>query len=346
MILKLNPGNKGYCFLFKILKKNLDTTDSYMANVNQESELLFETKCWAYEDDDLLQYIDDGHLPTCIIDVIETNYPNLFYSNFIITEIWDYRQSYGNLVCDINYTLLRPSIQSIIVDVASLTSNGEWSSKEKLALEAEIIKASAPPLCLDPDPIHGELAITAQHTSQIFNTRSIKRKARKFSQVGINRKRKLIQYTQYHGPDLCASIARNQKSSPSNCKKYKQTNEIYMPAPSLDLPELSVPSNIDVFRYVKDENASFMQNEDLLKQINHEESQLIEEYIFNIYKKEGLVCIDNIKLCILQRLINLELYGELTVEYYQKDGIKNYRSCEFVLGTRAQANRFMMNLKK
>lgn len=47
-------------------------------------------------------------------------------------------------------------------------------------------------------------------------------------QVGINRKRKLIQYTQYHGPDLCASIARNQKSSPSNCKKYKQTNEVYI----------------------------------------------------------------------------------------------------------------------
>lgn len=69
------------------------------------------------------------------------------------------------------------------MDIASLTSKGDWSSKAKRALEAEIIKVSAPPLCLDPNPIHGEIAITAQHTSQIFNIRSIKRKARKYSQV-------------------------------------------------------------------------------------------------------------------------------------------------------------------
>lgn len=120
--------------------------------------------------------------------------------------------------------------------------------------------------------------------------------------------------------------------------------QICMPAPSLEFPPLSIPGATDVFRFVKGDSASFMQNEEFLKKINHEESQLIEEYIFNIYKKEGLVCIDNLKLCIRQRLINLELFGELTVEYYQKDGIKNYRTCEFVLGTQNIIEHFMTSV--
>lgn len=111
MIIKLHSGNKGYSFLFKIPKKYVNTTDNYMTSLNQENELVFETMCFVYEEDDLLQYIDDGQLPTSIIDVIDTNYPYLFYSNVLIAEIWDYRQSYANLICDINYVLLRPSLQ-------------------------------------------------------------------------------------------------------------------------------------------------------------------------------------------------------------------------------------------
>ncbi|EDL96012.1 rCG36303, partial [Rattus norvegicus] len=63
------------------------------------------------------------------------------------------------------HILLRPTMQSLVSDVESITSdNRQWTEEEKLELESQLILATAEPLCLDPS-----VAVACTANRLLFN---------------------------------------------------------------------------------------------------------------------------------------------------------------------------------
>lgn len=74
-------------------------------------------------------------------------------------------------------------MQSIINDVNIISSTQDFSAEDRLSLESQIVLATAPPLCLDPNPAVGILINNLHHKKQRLSTAPLRRTARKFSQV-------------------------------------------------------------------------------------------------------------------------------------------------------------------
>lgn len=220
----LHPNDEGYTIAFA-------SKDSHVVDLAKLS----------YEEDDLLTSIDNQELPTSLIDLLDfqnsannTNTDNLYYNGCIIAEIKDERcidphrtiksvnksvhPSQGN----VSHVLLRPTTQSIICDsnlIVRQASNGQkWTSEDRSILEGQLAIATQPPLCLDPNPVVSVLARKAVINRQKFATVPMRRAAKKFSQVGINRKRKLESQAQSNPPnelklhDFITSVREKQIS--------------------------------------------------------------------------------------------------------------------------------------
>ena len=72
-----------------------------------------------------------------------------------------------------------------MADVASMTQDRDWSTEEKLYMEAEIIKRMAPSLNLSPSPLVAIISNKLHQRKYKFSTVPVKRAARRFSQVTL-----------------------------------------------------------------------------------------------------------------------------------------------------------------
>jgi hypothetical protein len=164
LVINLFAGNDGYSVGLKV----------------NDSESLIETMRLPYEENQLLDYIDNEELPPFLVDLIE-NSPlinsNLFQSGCLIVEVRDYRRSatthshhYSS-----NWVLLRPTTQSLtndLINIINSTSNEYlWTDENKAELEAQLILATAPKLCLDPNPTVGILSNKLWRKKQMFKER-------------------------------------------------------------------------------------------------------------------------------------------------------------------------------
>lgn len=236
-----------------------------------------------------------------------------------------------------------------------------------------MVLATAGPLCLDPDPEIGRAAINNQHRRQIWNTSTLRRQMKKFSQVAINRKRKTDQFTHAHGLELHDFITRARHKQRMHAEAVGDANKLpkrpvdviqqQRRAPVLEYPPLCAPSEIGVDKKAKSydrprETKDFM-------------PQLIEEHVLETDRGGSRVY--HIKLSIFQRPANSEYLGELYVDRDYKDGSsdaymvgqttaasslqslsatfaerdikeiepRNGKACQFSLGTRTHANRYI-----
>lgn len=236
-----------------------------------------------------------------------------------------------------------PSFQSVLSDINSIIEDKvDWGVEEKLQLESQILIAKHPVLCLDPDASICEMQSKLNHSRQLLNTHRLRRTARKFSQVTVNRKRKLDQFTHRPGLELFDYITR-LRSKPktsvalgSKIAKKVQDDIKPIPVPNLDVSILNPPSQgvtINEFKaYERPKETS-----DCLP-------QLIEEYVLETdmpSKEKGKSRVYHIKLSILQRPSNSEYLGELYLDRDHKKGERNGVACRFSLGTRAHANRYI-----
>ena len=208
LLVTLHPGEEGYT----------------IALANKDSQVVELAKL-SYEQDDLLTSIDNQELPASLIDLLDfqstasnTNTDSIYYNGCIIAEIRDERSvdiprtvksaskivnpSQGN----VSHVLLRPTTQSIICDsnliARQASNNGQnWTSEDQSILEGQLVLATQQPLCLDPSPVVSVLARKAAINKQKFATVPMRRAVKKFSQVGINRKRKLETQAQSNPPD-------------------------------------------------------------------------------------------------------------------------------------------------
>lgn len=345
--------------------QNQFTPSSSSSTSGSNSSDLHETMRWPYEEDELLNCIDNEELPLMFVDLFEKRCPQLFYSGCVIVEVRDYRQSFPiSTACDKFHVLLRPTNQTLLADVQALTSEGEWSHEDKMTLESQLILATAEPLCLDPDPQVGINSINGQHERRMFNSMPIRRHAKKFSQVAINRKRKTDQFTHHFGLELFDFMARHRQrprlslgscGTPSSSSggaagpttpttslnsfaaaaaaRLKRTEVQPVRAPSLNLPEtLQVPTGeVNVERFAR----AF----DRPRETKDCMPQLVEEYVLETDRGNGRV--NFIRLSILQRPSNSEFLGMLYLDRDYKEDEKNGEACQFSLGTRAHANRYI-----
>uniref|UniRef100_A0A2A4J8B7 Spt20-like SEP domain-containing protein n=1 Tax=Heliothis virescens TaxID=7102 RepID=A0A2A4J8B7_HELVI len=349
LIINLYPGNKGYSLSLKVNGNSqyLHPPDGH-SSTNQE-ETLIETPRWPYEEEELLSYIDNEELPVVLLDLLETEHSCLFYSGCIIAQIRDYRQAYPSFLCDTHHVLLRPTNQSIITDAMCIGGRCGWAGEERGALEAveaALVHAAAPPLCLDPRPAVGLLAARLHAAPRLFNTPRIRRQAKRFSQVAVNRKRKLDQFTHYHGLEILDLIhrqrAKNSRQSVPLTRltsKYpKKPPEVFKPIepPKMDPLSLAVPSEpggpLRLARaYERPRPTPDCQ------------PQLVEEYILETEKTSPHASAGffHIKLSILQRPSDQEFLGELYVDRDHVEGERNGAACRFTLGSRLQANKYI-----
>ncbi|XP_052737972.1 transcription factor SPT20 homolog isoform X3 [Bicyclus anynana] len=349
LIINLYPGNKGYSLSLKVNGNTQYIHPPDLSGSSSQDETLIETPRWPYEEEELLSYIDNEELPVVLLDLLESEHSCLFYSGCIIAQIRDYRQAYPSFLCDTHHVLLRPTNQSIITDAMCIGGRCGWAGEERgavEAVEAALVHAAAPPLCLEPRPAVGLLAARLHAAPRLFNTPRIRRQARRFSQVAVNRKRKLDQFTHYHGLELLELIhrqrAKNSRQSVPHTRltsKYpKKPPEVFKPIepPKMEPLPLALPSEptgpLRLARaYERPRPTPDCQ------------PQLVEEYILETEKTSPHAGAGffHIKLSILQRPSDQEFLGELYVDRDHVEGERNGAACRFTLGSRLQANKYI-----
>ncbi|KAK6637648.1 hypothetical protein RUM44_008070 [Polyplax serrata] len=337
LIVNLYPGNKGYSLSLRLQGK-VPITPGSQAGCSQGSEPVIETMRWPYSDEELLRCIDNEEIPATLVDLLEANHSELFYHGCVIAEIRDYRLTFPLFSFETHHVLLKPTTQSIINDVNIISSSQEFSAEDRLSLESQIVLATAPPLCLDPNPAVGIMINNLQHKKQRLSTAPLRRTAKKFSQVTVNRKRKLDQFTSHNTLKLHDFIARKKAKLRATLqgKQNKKLNDGVLPPPppvpceeNIPLPPPTVKP--DVFKYAK--------HYEKLRESTDCSIHLVEEYILETERGQGRIY--RIKLSILQRHSNLEYLGELYVDRDYKEGERSGASCRFVLGSRVHANRYI-----
>ncbi|XP_006066049.2 transcription factor SPT20 homolog isoform X4 [Bubalus kerabau] len=329
LVVNLYPGNEGY----SLMLRGKNGSDS-------------ETIRLPYEEGELLEYLDAEELPPILVDLLEKSQVNIFHCGCVIAEIRDYRQS-SNMKSpgyQSRHILLRPTMQTLICDVHSITSdNHKWTQEDKLLLESQLILATAEPLCLDPSIAVTCTANRLLYNRQKMNTRPMKRCFKRYSRSSLNRQQdlshcppppqlKLLDFLQKRKERKAGQHYDLKISKAGNCV------DMWKRSPC----NLAVPSEVDVEKYAKVE-----------KSIKSDDSQptvwpahdVKDDYIFeceagNQYQKT--------KLTILQSLGDPLYYGKIqpckedeesdspmSPSHFSTDDHSNW----FVIGSKTDAER-------
>ncbi|XP_057616642.1 transcription factor SPT20 homolog [Chionomys nivalis] len=162
LVVSLYPENQGYSLMLK-----------------DRDGVLIEPYPGPYVGQKLLEYLDAEELPSFLIDILGKSPVNVFHGGCVIAEIRDYRQcgdiyppeepaaeaAVSSPACQVRHILLRPTMQSLVSDVESITSDSsQWTQEEKQELESQLTSATAEPLCLDPS-----VAVTCTANKLLFN---------------------------------------------------------------------------------------------------------------------------------------------------------------------------------
>ncbi|XP_059984694.1 transcription factor SPT20 homolog isoform X11 [Lagenorhynchus albirostris] len=329
LVVNLYPGNEGY----SLMLRGKNGSDS-------------ETIRLPYEEGELLEYLDAEELPPILVDLLEKSQVNIFHCGCVIAEIRDYRQS-SNMKSpgyQSRHILLRPTMQTLICDVHSITSdNHKWTQEDKLLLESQLILATAEPLCLDPSIAVTCTANRLLYNRQKMNTRPMKRCFKRYSRSSLNRQQdlshcppppqlKLLDFLQKRKERKAGQHYDLKISKAGNCV------DMWKRSPC----NLAIPSEVDVEKYAKVE-----------KSIKSDDSQptiwpahdVKDDYIFeceagNPYQKT--------KLTILQSLGDPLYYGkiqpckedeesdsQMSPSHFSTDDHSNW----FIIGSKTDAER-------
>ncbi|XP_036155815.1 transcription factor SPT20 homolog isoform X9 [Myotis myotis] len=289
LVVNLYPGNEGY----SLMLRGKNGSDS-------------ETIRLPYEEGELLEYLDAEELPPILVDLLEKSQVNIFHCGCVIAEIRDYRQS-SNMKSpgyQSKHILLRPTMQTLICDVHSITSdNHKWTQEDKLLLESQLILATTEPLCLDPSIAVTCTANRLLYNKQKMNTHPMKRCFKRYSRSSLNRQQdlshcpppqlKLLDFLQKRKERKVGQHYDLKISKAGNCV------DMWKRSPC----NLTVPSEVDVEKYAKVE-----------KSIKSDDSQptvwpahdVKDDYVFECEAGN-----QKTKLTILQSLGDPLYYGKI-----------------------------------
>ncbi|XP_071512471.1 transcription factor SPT20 homolog isoform X2 [Panulirus ornatus] len=316
LIVNLYRGNEGYSLAIK-MSSGLET----------------ETIRLSYEEDVFLTYIDNEKLPPMLLDLLDESNIEIYHSGCVIAEVRDYRRTLDSSY-DTRYLLLQPTSQSVAADIASMTRDREWTPEERLHLEAEIIKRTAPPLNLSPSPMVAIINNKLHQQKYKFSTVPIRRAARRFSQIALNRQKV---FEEAAAPK-CLRLHNflNGKKEMDKRTTTKNLTKPLIPISMDDAPELSVPDTIDVPKVARiyERPNSIFDNSPVF----------IEELVLETERGQGKIY--HIKLTISQRKTDEVYFGELYVDRDYQEGKQNGSTCKFQLGTQQQVCRYIQQFKE
>ncbi|KAM7179940.1 transcription factor SPT20 homolog isoform 5-T6 [Macrochelys suwanniensis] len=320
LVVNLYPGNEGY----SLMLRGKNGSDS-------------ETIRLPYEEGELLEYLDAEELPPILVDLLEKSQVNIFHCGCVIAEIRDYRQS-GNMkspTYQSKHVLLRPTMQTLICDVHSITSdNHKWTQEDKLLLESQLILATAEPLCLDPS-----IAVTCTtnrllYNKQKMNTRPMKRCFKRYSRSSLNRQQdvahyptppqlRLLDYLQKRKERKGAQQFDLKISKAGNCVDMWKQNPCY----------LTAPSEVDVEKYAKVEKSVKPDDSQPTVWPAHE---IRDDYVFECEVGNQL---QKTKLTIFQSLGNPLYYGKIQTFKGSEENDSPVIPSQFLIGSKTDADR-------
>ncbi|NXP26325.1 SP20H factor, partial [Scytalopus superciliaris] len=318
LVVNLYPGNEGY----SLMLRGKNGSDS-------------ETIRLPYEEGELLEYLDAEELPPILVDLLEKSQVNIFHCGCVIAEIRDYRQS-GNMkspTYQSKHILLRPTMQTLICDVHSITSdNHKWTQEDKLLLESQLILATAEPLCLDPS-----IAVTCTtnrllYNKQKMNTRPMKRCFKRYSRSSLNRQQevahystppqlRLLDYLQKRKERKAAQQYDLKISKAGNCVDMWKQNPCY----------LTAPSEVDVEKYAKVEKSIKPDDSQPTVWPAHE---IKDDYVFECEVGNQL---QKTKLTIFQSLGNPLYYGKIQTLKGDEESDNLLTPSQFLIGSKTDA---------
>ncbi|XP_060619421.2 transcription factor SPT20 homolog isoform X13 [Anolis sagrei] len=320
LVVNLYPGNEGY----SLMLRGKNGSDS-------------ETIRLPYEEGELLEYLDAEELPPILVDLLEKSQINIFHCGCVITEIRDYRQS-GNLKSSTyqsRHILLRPTMQTLVCDVHSITSdNHKWTQEDKLLLESQLILATAEPLCLDPS-----IAVTCTtnrvlYNKQKMNTRPMKRCFKRYSRSSLNRQQEVINCSTPPQLKLLDYVhrRRERKAAPQHDLKISKAGncvDMWKQPPCY----LSMPSEVDVEKYAKVEKSIKTDDSQPSVWPPHE---IKEDYVFECEVGSQL---QKTKLTIFQSLGNPLYYGKIQMIQSEEENEILAIPSQFLIGSKSEAVR-------
>uniref|UniRef100_A0A8C6WHY3 SPT20 homolog, SAGA complex component n=1 Tax=Neogobius melanostomus TaxID=47308 RepID=A0A8C6WHY3_9GOBI len=318
LVVNLYPGNEGY----SLMLRGKNGSDS-------------ETIRLPYEEGELLEYLDAEELPPILVDLLEKSQVNIFHCGCVIVEVRDYRQS-GNTkmpTYQSRHILLRPTMQTLICDVHSLTSDHhKWTQDDKLQLESQLILATAEPLCLDPSISVTCTANRLLYNKQKMNTRSMKRYAVPYS---CPPQLRLYDYLQKRKERKPAPVIDLKISKVGNCvDMWKQNN-----------CQLTVPKEIDVEKYAVVEKSLQLEDSQPTTVIWPAE-EVIDDYTFEC-EVGGQA--QRTKVSIFQSMGDPLVYGKI---YCAKEPKAEEDNSDlklihppFLIGSKIDADRFLNQYK-
>ncbi|XP_067147541.1 transcription factor SPT20 homolog isoform X18 [Apteryx mantelli] len=320
LVVNLYPGNEGY----SLMLRGKNGSDS-------------ETIRLPYEEGELLEYLDAEELPPILVDLLEKSQVNIFHCGCVIAEIRDYRQS-GNMkspTYQSKHILLRPTMQTLICDVHSITSdNHKWTQEDKLLLESQLILATAEPLCLDPS-----IAVTCTtnrllYNKQKMNTRPMKRCFKRYSRSSLNRQQEVAHYSTPPQLRLLDYLQKRKErkgaqqydlkiSKAGNCVDMWKQNPCY----------LTAPSEVDVEKYAKVEKSIKSDDSQPTVWPAHE---VKDDYVFECEVGNQL---QKTKLTIFQSLGNPLYYGKIQTLKGDDENDNLLTPSQFLIGSKTDAER-------
>ncbi|XP_048358516.1 transcription factor SPT20 homolog isoform X6 [Sphaerodactylus townsendi] len=335
LVVNLYPGNEGY----SLMLRGKNGSDS-------------ETIRLSYEEGELLEYLDAEELPPILVDLLEKSQINIFHCGCVITEIRDYRQS-GNLksaTYQSRHILLRPTMQTLVCDVHSITSdNHKWTQEDKLLLESQLILATAEPLCLDPS-----IAVTCTtnrllYNKQKMNTRPMKRCFKRYSRLSLNRQHevshcptppqlRLLDYLQKRKERKGGQQYDLKVSKAGNCVDMWRQNPCHLAAPSeVDVERYAKveKSIIPVERYAKVEKSIIPDDSPMSVWPAHE---VRDDYVFECEAGSQL---QKTKLTVFQSLGYPLYYGKIQIVKGDEDGDSPGAPPHFLIGSKSEAERLV-----
>ncbi|XP_065274489.1 transcription factor SPT20 homolog [Emys orbicularis] len=320
LVVNLYPGNEGY----SLMLRGKNGSDS-------------ETIRMPYEEGELLEYLDAEELPPILVDLLEKSQVNIFHCGCVIAEIRDYRQS-GNMkspTYQSKHVLLRPTMQTLICDVHSITSdNHKWTQEDKLLLESQLILATAEPLCLDPSIAVTCTANRLLYNKQKMNTRPMKRYFKRYSRSSLNRQQdvahyptppqlRLLDYLQKRKERKGAQQYDLKISKAGNCVDMWKQNPCY----------LTAPSEVDVEKYAKVEKSVKPDDSQPTVWPAHE---IRDDYVFECEVGNQL---QKTKLTIFQSLGNPLYYGKIQTFKGSEENDSPVTPSQFLIGSKTDAER-------
>lgn len=343
LILNLYPDKNEYSFALQ-MGSIVDELNVAGNSADGEEQMCTARVRWQW-DDELLKYIDNEELPCILVDVLE-EHGGLFYSGCVIVEVREH--GVEGLGCQSRLVLLRPSPQSLWADV-SLICDGtdeedeqeeKWDETERLRLEAALIAATAPRLCLDPRPHVALLAARHHHQRHLLGEQGLRRVGRSWAATGTSKRRAGTStiHQQQHEFILRKRARRSGGGTSTRSATPLAPPPAVLPAPALTprRPLAPPPHPPCTNKY-----RCYAGPRDTKNCMPH----LVEEYILDtdrqcetephkLYKL-------HVKLSILQRPFNSEYLGELYLDVDYEEGRSSGASSRFALGSRSYVDKFI-----